>query len=241
MAEDDLAEIRSSVRSLCARFGEDYWLEMDRNHGYPSEFVAELTSAGFLGVLIPEEYGGSGLGVLEAAAVMEEVCRSGAHAGVCHAQMYVMGSVLRHGSDEQKRTYLPEIASGRLRLQSFGVTEPTTGTDTTSLKTTATRDGDGFRINGQKVWISRIEHSDLMLLLARTTPRDQVAKKTQGLSTFIVDVRTARDNGLEIRPIESMINHHSCELFFDDLYVPRRQSDRAGRRGLQGHPRWDEC
>jgi acyl-CoA dehydrogenase len=217
---DDLTEIRGAVRSLCARFGEDYWLDMDRSHGYPSEFVAELTRAGFLGVLIPEEYGGSGLGVREAAAVMEEVCRSGAHAGVCHAQMYVMGSVLRHGSDEQKRAYLPEIASGKLRLQSFGVTEPTTGTDTTSLKTTAVREGDGYRINGQKVWISRIEHSDLMLLLARTTPRDQVAKKTQGLSTFIIDVRTARDNGLEIRPIESMINHHSCELFFDDLYVP---------------------
>ena len=152
---------------------------------------------------------------------MEEVCRSGAHAGACHAQMYVMGSVLRHGNSEQKSRYLPKIASGELRLQSFGVTEPTTGTDTTSLKTTATRDGDVYRINGQKVWISRIQHSDLMVLLARTSPKDQVAKKTDGLSAFIVDVKQAEGNGLEIRPIESMINHHSCELFFDDLEVPR--------------------
>jgi acyl-CoA dehydrogenase len=217
---DDLGHIRQSVRTLCAGFGEDYWLDMDRTGGYPSEFVAELTRAGFLGVLIPEVYGGSGLGVREAAAVMEEVCRSGAHAGVCHAQMYVMGSVLRHGSDAQKQAYLPKIASGELRLQSFGVTEPTTGTDTTSLKTTARKEGDVYVVNGQKVWISRIEHTDLMLLLARTTPRDQVAKKTQGLTTFIVDVKQATGNGLDIRPIESMINHHSCELFFDDLEVP---------------------
>ncbi len=218
--KDDLTDIRESVRALCARFGEEYWLEMDRTLGYPTEFVAELTRAGFLGVLIPEEYGGSGLGVREAAAVMEEVCRSGAHAGVCHAQMYVMGSVLRHGSDEQKKAYLPKIASGELRLQSFGVTEPTTGTDTTSLKTTARREGDVYVVNGQKVWISRIQHSDLMLLLARTTPRDAVTRKTQGLTTFIVDVKAAEGNGLEIRPIESMINHHSCELFFDDLEIP---------------------
>jgi acyl-CoA dehydrogenase len=217
---DDLGHIRQSVRTLCAGFGEDYWLDMDRTGGYPSEFVAELTRAGFLGVLIPEVYGGSGLGVREAAAVMEEVCRSGAHAGVCHAQMYVMGSVLRHGSDAQKQAYLPKIASGELRLQSFGVTEPTTGTDTPSLKTTARKEGDVYVVNGQKVWISRIEHTDLMLLLARTTPRDQVAKKTQGLTTFIVDVKQATGNGLDIRPIESMINHHSCELFFDDLEVP---------------------
>jgi len=217
---DDLDQIRQSVRTLCAGFGEDYWLDMDRTGGYPSDFVAELTRAGFLGVLIPEVYGGSGLGVREAAAVMEEVCRSGAHAGVCHAQMYVMGSVLRHGSDAQKQAYLPKIANGELRLQSFGVTEPTTGTDTTSLKTTARKEGDVYVVNGQKVWISRIEHTDLMLLLARTTPRDQVAKKTQGLTTFIVDVKQATGNGLDIRPIESMINHHSCELFFDDLEVP---------------------
>jgi len=217
---EDLTEIRQSVRALCAKFGEDYWLDMDRSNGYPSDFVAELTSAGFLGVLFPEAYGGAGLGVREAAAVMEEVCRSGAHAGVCHAQMYVMGSVLRHGSEEQKRTYLPKIASGELRLQSFGVTEPTTGTDTTSLKTMAKKKGDVYVVNGQKVWISRIQHSDLMLLLARTTPRDEVTRKTQGLTTFIVDVKQAEGNGLEIRPIESMINHHSCELFFDDLEIP---------------------
>lgn len=217
---EQIDHIRIAVRQLCSKFAEDYWLEMDRTLGYPTDFVQELTQAGFLGVLIPEQYGGSGLGVLEAAAVMEEVCRSGAHAGVCHAQMYVMGSVLRHGTDEQKSAYLPKIASGELRLQSFGVTEPTTGTNTTSLKTVAKRDGDEYVINGQKVWISRIEHSDLMVLLARTTDRDKVTKKTDGLSAFIVDVNAAEGNGLEIRPIESMINHHSCELFFDDLRIP---------------------
>jgi acyl-CoA dehydrogenase len=217
----EIQEIRTAVRALCDRYGEDYWLELDRTRGYPTEFVRELTEAGFLTVLIPEEYGGAGLGVREAAVVMEEVCRSGAHAGACHAQMYVMGSVLRHGSEVQKKTYLPAIARGELRLQSFGVTEPTTGTDTTNLKTSARRDGDVYRINGQKVWISRIEHSDLMVLLARTAPRDQVARKTQGLSAFLVDVKAAVGNGLTIRPIESMINHHSCELFFDDLAVPK--------------------
>jgi alkylation response protein AidB-like acyl-CoA dehydrogenase len=216
----DIEHIRLAVRQLCAKYGEEYWLNMDRNSDYPSDFVAELTASGFLGVLIPEEYGGSGLGIAEASVVMEEICRSGAHAGVCHAQMYVMGSVLRHGSVEQKQFYLPKIAKGELRLQSFGVTEPTTGSDTTSLKTTARRVGDKYVINGQKVWISRIEHSDLMVLLARTTDRDKVEKKTQGLSTFLLDVKTAKNNGLDIRPIESMINHHSCELFFDDLEVP---------------------
>jgi acyl-CoA dehydrogenase len=225
----EIAGIRSAVRALCARYGEDYWLALDRERGYPTEFVRELTEAGFLTVLIPEAYGGAGLGVREAAVVMEEVCRSGAHAGACHAQMYVMGSVLRHGSDAQKQKYLPAIASGELRLQSFGVTEPTTGTDTTNLKTTARRDGDVYRVNGQKVWISRIEHSDLMVLLARTTPRDQVAKKTQGLSAFIVDVRESVGRGLTIRPIESMINHHSCELFFDDVAVPA--DNLLGREG----------
>ena len=218
--DNDIAEIRAAVRQLCDKFGEDYWLQMDRENGYPAEFVSELTSSGYLGVLIPEQYGGAGLGVLEASAVMEEICRSGAHAGVCHAQMYVMGSVLRHGSDEQKSRYLPKIASGELRLQSFGVTEPTTGTDTTSLKTTAKKVGDQYIINGQKVWISRIQHSDLMLLLARTTDKSEVTKKTEGLSTFIIDVKAAEGNGLTIRPIESMINHHSCELFFDDLAIP---------------------
>lgn len=225
----DIREIRTAVRALCERYGEDYWLALDREQGYPTDFVRELTESGFLTVLIPEAYGGAGLGVREAAVVMEEVCRSGAHAGACHAQMYVMGSVLRHGSEAQKQKYLPAIAAGELRLQSFGVTEPTTGTDTTNLKTTARRDGDVYRINGQKVWISRIEHSDLMVLLARTTPRDQVEKKTQGLSAFIVDVQASVGNGLSIRPIESMINHHSCELFFDDLAVPA--DNLLGREG----------
>lgn len=218
---EEIAEIRDAVRKLCANYGEEYWLELDRTRGFPTEFVSELTTSGFLTVLIPEEYGGSGLGVLEGAAVMEEICRSGAHAGACHAQMYVMGSVLRHGSEAQKRQYLPALAAGELRLQTFGVTEPTTGTNTTSLKTTATRDGDDYLINGQKVWISRIEHSDLMVLLARTTPADQVQKKTHGLSAFLIDLREAVGHGLEIRPIESMINHHSCELFFDDLRISK--------------------
>lgn len=217
---NELDEIRASVRRLCDTFGEEYWLQMDRDQGYPTEFVDALTAAGFLGVLIPEQYGGSGLGVLEAAAVMEEICRSGAHAGVCHAQMYVMGSVLRHGNEEQKARLLPKIARGELRLQSFGVTEPTTGTDTTSLRTTAVKHGDHYLVNGQKVWISRIQHSDLMVLLARTQEKAASAKKTDGLSAFIVDIKAAEGNGLTIRPIESMINHHSCELFFDDLSIP---------------------
>ena len=217
----DITEISHAVRQLCAKFGESYWLELDRDRGYPTEFVQALTESGFLTVLIPEAYGGSGLGVYEASIIMEEVCRAGAHAGACHAQMYVMGSVLRHGSEAQKQYYLPKIAAGELRLQSFGVTEPTTGTDTTSLKTTARLDGDHYVVNGQKVWISRIEHSDLMVLLARTTPKEETNKKTEGLSAFIVDVGKAVGNGLEIRPIDSMINHHSCELFFDDLKIPR--------------------
>jgi acyl-CoA dehydrogenase len=213
-------EIRAAVKALCARYGECYWLDLDKVSGYPTEFVRELTQAGFLTALIPETYGGAGLGVLEAAAIMEEISRSGAHAGACHAQMYVMGSILRHGSEVQKRTYLPKIAAGELRLQSFGVTEPTTGTDTTNLKTTAVRVGDTFIVNGQKVWISRVEHSDLMLLLARTTPRDRVSRKTEGLSAFIVDLRQAIGHGLDVRPISAMINHHSCELFFTNLEVP---------------------
>ena len=220
MSKQDFVEIRESVRQLCSQYSEDYWLELDRTRGYPTEFVKELTTSGFLTVLIPEEYGGAGLGVREAAVVMEEVCRSGAHAGACHAQMYVMGSVLRHGSEAQKKYYLPRIAKGELRLQSFGVTEPTTGTDTTSLKTFARKEGDEYVVNGQKVWISRIEHSDLMVLLARTTPKAEVDKKTAGLSAFLIDVQAAQGNGLTIQPIESMINHHSCELFFDDLRIP---------------------
>ena len=216
----DLDSIREAVKQLCAKYPEDYWLDLDRTRGYPTDFVRELTESGFLTVLIPEEYGGAGLGVMEASVIMEQVCRSGAHAGACHAQMYVMGSVLRHGSAEQKQYYLPKIAAGELRLQSFGVTEPTTGTDTTSLKTFARKDGDDYVVNGQKVWISRIEHSDLMVLLARTTPKEQTKKKTEGLSAFLVDVGEAVKHGLTIKPIESMINHHSCELFFDDLRIP---------------------
>ena len=216
----DLDSIREAVKQLCAKYPEDYWLDLDRTRGYPTDFVRELTESGFLTVLIPEEYGGAGLGVMEASVIMEQVCRSGAHAGACHAQMYVMGSVLRHGSPEQKQYYLPKIAAGELRLQSFGVTEPTTGTDTTSLKTFARKDGDDYVVNGQKVWISRIEHSDLMVLLARTTPKEQTKKKTEGLSAFLVDVGEAVKHGLTIKPIESMINHHSCELFFDDLRIP---------------------
>ena len=219
-ADDHIAEIRSAVAALCARYPEDYWRRLDAERGYPTEFVAEMTEAGFLTALIPEAYGGSGLGLREACAILEEISLQGAHAGACHAQMYVMGSVLRHGSEDQKTRWLPEIAAGRLRLQSFGVTEPTTGTDTTSLKTTAVRDGDTYRISGQKVWISRVEHSDLMVLLARTTPLDRVARKTHGLSAFVIDLREAIGNGLTVRPIDSMINHHSCELFLDDLVVP---------------------
>ena len=226
---EHIAEIRASVAALCARYGEDYWRRLDAEGGYPTEFVAEMTAAGFLTALIPEAYGGSGLGLTEACAILEEISAQGAHAGACHAQMYVMGSVLRHGSEAQKRAWLPEIAAGRLRLQSFAVTEPTTGTDTTSLKTRAVRDGDGYRISGQKVWISRVAHSDLMVLLARTTPREHVAKKTEGLSAFVVDLRTAIGNGLTVRPIDSMINHHSCELFLDDLPVP--VENRLGAEG----------
>lgn len=218
--KQEIAEIRSAVAALCTGYSEDYWRKLDGDNAYPTEFVAEMTKAGFLTALIPEEYGGSGLGLLEACAILEEISFRGAHAGACHAQMYVMGSLLRHGSEAQKNKYLPKIAAGDLRLQSFGVTEPTTGTDTTSLKTVAKRDGDVWWINGQKVWISRVEHSDLMIMLARTTPLSEVAKKTDGLSAFIVDLRTAIGKGLTVRPIDAMINHHACELFFDDLEIP---------------------
>jgi len=217
---DALQEIRENVASLCARYSETYWRELDAEKGYPTEFVKEMTQAGFLGCLIPEAYGGAGLGLIEACTILEEISRRGAHAGACHAQMYVMGSLLRHGSETQKQTYLPKIASGELRLQSFGVTEPTTGTDTTKLKTRAELKDGKWIINGQKVWISRVQHSDLMVLLARTTPLDQVEKKTHGLSAFIVDLREAVGNGLEVQPIDAMINHHACELFFDNLEIP---------------------
>jgi acyl-CoA dehydrogenase len=216
----DHPEIREAVARLCADFPGEYWRALDREMRYPTEFVKALTEAGYLAVLIPEEYGGSGLGVSAAAAILEEIQRAGCNGAACHAQMYIMGTVLRHGSEEQKRRYLPKIASGELRLQAFGVTEPTSGTDTTSLRTTARREGDHYIVRGQKIWTSRAEHSDLMLLLARTTPLDKVAKRTEGLSVFLVDMREALGNGLEIRPIRTMMNHSTTEIFMDDMRVP---------------------
>ncbi len=215
---DPHAEIREEVRKLCARFPGEYWRELDARRGYPIEFVAALTEAGWLAALIPEEFGGSGLPLSAAAAILEEIQASGCNGAACHAQMYIMGTILRHGSPAQKQRYLPKIATGELRLQAFGVTEPTSGTDTTALRTTARREGERYIVNGQKIWTSRAEHSDLMLLLARTTPREQVAKKTEGLSSFILDMRAAK--GLTIRPIRTMMNHNSCEVFFDNVEIP---------------------
>jgi hypothetical protein len=220
MSETDLSAIRGAVAKLCASFPGEYWRTLDRERRYPTEFVRALTHAGWLGCLIPEDYGGSGLGLSAAAAVLEEVHRSGGNGAACHAQMYVMGTLLRHGSEAQKRAYLPGIATGELRLQAFGVTEPTAGTDTTSLRTTAVRRGDVYVIDGQKVWTSRAEHSDLMLLLARTTPRAEAARKTDGLSVFLVDMREAVGRGLTIRPLRTMMNHATTEVFFDALEVP---------------------
>ena len=216
----ETAQIRAAVRALCADFPGAYWRAHDQKRTYPSEFVAALTKAGYLAALVPEEYGGSGLGLATTAAILEEVHSSGANGAACHAQMYIMGTILRHGSDAQKAQWLPEIASGELRLQAFAVTEPTSGTDTLSLRTTAERQGDDYIINGQKVWTSRAEHSDLMLVLARTTPKDKVEKRTDGLSVFLVDMRDALGNGLTIRPIRTMINHATTEVFFEDLRVP---------------------
>ncbi len=217
---DDLIPIRESVRALCADFPGEYWRALDRERAYPSAFVKALTDAGFLAALIPNEFGGSGLTIRAAAAIMEEIHASGGNGAACHAQMYTMGTLLRHGSDKQKQKYLPAIARGELRLQAFGVTEPTSGTDTLSLRTTATREGDHYVVNGQKIWTSRAEHSDLMLLLARTTPRDKVAKRTEGLSVFLVDMREALGKGLTIRPIRTMMNHATTEVFFDNVRVP---------------------
>jgi acyl-CoA dehydrogenase len=217
---DPHSELRDALRGLCSRFSGEYWRAIDEERAYPEAFIKALTDAGWLGALIPEEYGGSGLGVTEASIILEEINRSGGNSGVCHAQMYTMGTVLRHGSPEQKQKYLPGIARGELRLQSFGVTEPTTGTDTTKLKTTAVRNGGRYIVNGQKVWISRVPYSDLMLLLARTTPLDQVKRKADGLSVFIVDLRSAVGNGLTVKPIRNMVNHQTNELFFDNLEVP---------------------
>ena len=220
LESQDYQEIREAVRALCARFPNDYWRAKDRERAYPSEFVAALTEAGYLAALIPEAYGGSGLPLAAAAAILEEIQASGGNGAACHAQMYTMGTLLRHGSAAQRETYLPEIASGALRLQAFGVTEPSSGTDTLSLRTTAVREGDCYRVNGQKVWTSRAEHSDLMLLLARTTPKEQVARKGEGLSVFLVDLRSAVGNGVTIRPLRTMMNHATTEVFFDDLLVP---------------------
>ena len=213
-------DVRDSVRALGAGFPGEYWRELDAQRAYPEDFVRALTEAGFLAVLVPEEYGGSGLGVTAAAAILEEIQKSGCNGSTCHAQMYTMGTVLRHGTDAQKAEYLPKIATGELRLQAFGVTEPTSGTDTSRIRTMAVHDGESYVVNGQKVWTSRIEHSDLMVLLARTTPRDKAAKPHDGMSVFLVDIREARDNGLTIRPIRAMLNHSTTEVFFDNLRIP---------------------
>jgi len=216
----EAGELRAAVRDLCSRFPDEYWRDIDLRLDYPKAFVDALTEAGYLAALVPEEYGGSGLGVTDASIILEEVNRSGGNSGACHAQMYIMGTLLRHGSEEQKRRYLPKIATGELRLQAFAVTEPTTGTDTTKLKTTAVRQGDRYIVNGQKVFISRVEQSDLMMLLARTTPFEKAAKKSQGLSVFLVDLRQAIGHGVAVRPIHTMMNHHTNELFIDNLEVP---------------------
>jgi acyl-CoA dehydrogenase len=216
----EFSEYRQAVRELCAQFGSEYWQSLEMHADYPEAFVKALTDAGWLSALIPEKYGGGGLGVTEASVILEEINRSGANSGACHAQMYIMGALLRHGSDAQKQRYLPPIAAGELRLQSFAVTEPTTGTDTTKTRTVAVRRGDRYVVNGQKVWISRIQHSDLMLLLARTTPLAEVTKKTEGLSIFIVDLRGAGQRGMTVRPIRNMVNHETNEVFFEDFEIP---------------------
>ncbi len=219
-APDQFQDIRDAIRDLCGEFPAEYFRKIDEERGYPDAFVEALTKAGWLAALIPQEYGGSGLGLTEATVIMEEVNRAGGNSGACHGQMYNMGTLLRHGSEEQKRMYLPKIASGELRLQSMAVTEPSTGTDTTKLKTMAVRNGDRYVVNGQKVWISRVLHSDLMILLARTTPIDKVAKKSEGMSVFLVDLRDAIGHGMTVQPIANMVNHETNELFFDNLEIP---------------------
>ncbi|MCP1198295.1 acyl-CoA dehydrogenase family protein [Notoacmeibacter sp. MSK16QG-6] len=217
---DDYQDIRDAVRGLCAEFPDEYHRRIDEERAYPEAFVDALTKAGWMAALIPEEYGGSGLGLTEAAVIMEEINRAGGNSGACHGQMYNMNTLVRHGSEEQRRQYLPKIASGELRLQSMGVTEPTTGTDTTQLKTTAVKKGDKYVVNGQKVWISRVQHSDLMILLARTTPLSDVKKKSEGLSIFLVDIKEAMQSGMTVQPIPNMVNHETNELFFDNLEIP---------------------
>nr|WP_322867541.1 acyl-CoA dehydrogenase family protein [Aquicoccus sp. G2-2]MEA1114867.1 acyl-CoA dehydrogenase family protein [Aquicoccus sp. G2-2] len=217
---DQHSDLRDGIRALCADFPPEYHRKVDEARGYPAEFVEALTREGWMSALIPEAYGGSGLGLTEASVIMEEINRAGGNSGACHGQMYNMNTLIRHGSETQRQAYLPRIASGELRLQSMAVTEPTTGTDTTSLKTTAVRKGDRYVINGQKVFISRVQHSDLMILLARTTPRAKVSKKSQGLSIFLVDVKEALQAGMQVRPILNMVNHETNELFFDNLEIP---------------------
>jgi acyl-CoA dehydrogenase len=229
-APDEYQDLRDAVRSLCAEFPAQYFREIDEQRGYPEQFVDALANAGWLAALIPTEYGGSGLGLAEASVIMEEINRSGGNSGACHGQMYNMGTLLRHGSDAQKQKYLPDIASGKLRLQSMAVTEPTTGTDTTKIRTTAVKKGDKYVINGQKVWISRVQHSDLMILLARTTPLADVKKKSEGMSLFIVDLRESIGRGLTVKPILNMVNHETNELFFDNLEVPAENL--IGEEGL---------
>ncbi|MDF1834449.1 MAG: acyl-CoA/acyl-ACP dehydrogenase [Alteraurantiacibacter sp. bin_em_oilr2.035] len=219
-SSDEFQDIRDAVRALCADFPDEYHRKIDEARTYPEEFVEALTRAGWMAALIPTEYGGSGLGLAESAVIMEEINRAGGNSGACHGQMYNMNTLVRHGSEEQRQKYLPRIASGELRLQSMGVTEPTTGTDTTQLKTTAVLKGDKYVINGQKVWISRVQHSDLMILLARTTPLSDVKKKSEGLSIFIVDIKEAMKSGMTVRPIPNMVNHETNELFFDNLEIP---------------------
>ena len=228
--DTELDEIRRAVRALCAEFPNEYWRQKDRDRAYPAEFVDALTEAGFLAALIPEDYGGSGLSLLAAAVIMEEIQAAGCNGAAAHAQMYVMNTLLRYGSDEQKDKYLPRIAKGELRLQAFGVSEPTSGTDTLSLRTFAARDGDAYVVNGQKIWTSRAEHSDLMMLLARTTPREEVATKTEGLSLFLVDMAQVVGKGMTIKPIRTMMNHSSTEVFFDDMRIPA--SALIGEEGL---------
>lgn len=220
LSEDELEAIRDSVRALCQDFPGEYWRELDEKREYPTAFVTAMTEAGFMAALIPEEYGGSGLGLTAACAILEEIHKSGCNAGAIHAQMYTMGTVLKHGSAEQKQAWLPKVASGEIRLQAFGVTEPTSGTDTLSLQTTAVKKGDHYVVNGQKIWTSRAEHSDFMVLLARTAPKDKVEKKGDGLSVFMVDMRDALKDGMTIRPIRTMMNHATTEVFFDDVKVP---------------------
>ena len=220
VSPNDYQDIRDAIRDLCGQFPAEYFRQVDEERAYPEAFVDALTQAGWLAALIPVEYGGSGLGMVEASVIMEEINRNGGNSGACHGQMYNMGTLLRHGSTAQKDFYLPRIASGELRLQSMGVTEPTTGTDTTKIKTTAVKKGDRYVVNGQKVWISRIQHSDLMILLARTTPLAEVSKKSEGMSIFIVDLRDSIGKGLEVRPIRNMVNHETNELFFENLEIP---------------------